>query len=63
MTHKLRHDLVDEINTLALELRILRRDATNAIGTAPLAPHLSKMEIATTRLWALVYAEPVKEIT
>ncbi len=60
MTHKLRHDLVDEINTMALELRVLRRDT---VGRADLAPHLSKMEIAATRLWALVYAEPVKEIT
>jgi len=60
MTHKLRHDLVDEINVMALELRVLRRDTADK---PELAPHLSKMEIAATRLWALVYAEPVKEIT
>jgi hypothetical protein len=60
MTHKLRHDIVDEINTMALALRAMRRDSE---GRPDLAPHLSKMEIAATRLWALVYAEPVKEIT
>jgi len=60
MTHKLRHDIVDEINTMAIGLRAIRRETEDR---ADLRPYLSKMEIAAMRLWALVNAEPVQEIT
>lgn len=58
MTSKLQHDLADEISTLTTCLDLMRR--TQPSGEA-LSKYLATLERATTRLWALVQAEPIQE--
>ncbi len=65
MTPKLRHDLAGEINTITMTCQLLRRLDMEGGGLNPgeVLNHLSKIERATTNLWATVYAESLKETT